>query len=167
MEGKHLANGLAHLVVGGEGDALALLHAPPFELESQLKKEQLFKNEPAMSRGRGTLQLSERRALKREVNFVERSFAAGQAETVEHGLRQAIGHCSAHAFEQIENSFALPARSQPAATQRFIDGRDAAHFEKLGFRVGARVGQDLKLRLNHFEVTGGTRRLDLAVDRNR
>ena len=166
MEGKHLADGFAHLVVGGEGDALALLHAPALEFEAQLEKEQLLEDEPAMSRGRGALQLRKRRAFKREMHFAQRSFALGEAETVEHRLRQAIGHRSAHGFEQIEDGSALPARGQTAAAQRFIDGCDAAHLEQPGFRVVTRVGQDLELRLDHFEVAAGTRRLDLAVDRN-
>ena len=51
-----------------------------------------------------------------------------------------------------------------AAAERFVDGRDAADFEEAGFGVGARVGQHLELRLNHFEVAGGAGGLDLAVD---
>ncbi len=77
MEGKHLADGFAHLVVGGEGDALALFHAPALELEAQLEKEEFFEDEPAVRGSREALQLRKRRAFKREMNFAERSFAAG------------------------------------------------------------------------------------------
>ena len=67
-------------------------------------------------------------------------------------------------FEQVEDDFALPARGQAAAAQRLVDRSDAAHFEKTGFGVVAGVGQQLELGLNHFEIAGGTRGLDLAVE---
>ena len=65
MEGKHLANGLAHLVVGGEGDAVALFHAAALEFETEFEEEELLEDQAAMSRGGEALQLRERRAFKR------------------------------------------------------------------------------------------------------
>ena len=49
MEGQHLADGFADLVGGGEADAGALAHAAALEFEAQFEKEQLFKDEAAMS----------------------------------------------------------------------------------------------------------------------
>ena len=67
-------------------------------------------------------------------------------------------------FEQIEDDFPLPARGQAAAAERLVDRRDAAHFEQPRLGVVAGVGQQLQLRLNHLQVAGGARGLDLAVD---
>ena len=70
-------------------DAAALFHAPALQLEAQLQKEQLFKDEPAMGRSRAALQLGERRAFRRKVDFAQRGFAAGKTEPLEH--RRAAG----------------------------------------------------------------------------
>jgi hypothetical protein len=78
--------------------------------------------------------------------------------------RQAFGDLAADRFEEVEDGFALPARGQAAAAERLIDGRDAANFEQAGFGVVRVVGEQLELRLDHFEVAGGARGLDLAVD---
>ena len=54
-----------------------------------------------------------------------------------------------------------------AAAERLVDRRDAADFEQARLGVVAGVGQDLELGLNHFEVAGGARRLDFAVESDR
>ena len=144
----------------------ALPHAAALEFEAELEEEELFEDEAAMG-GRGkALQLGEGRAFGRKVDFAQRGFAVGKIEPREHRLRQALGHGAAHGFEQVEDDLALPARGQAAAAERFVDGRDAADFKQARFGVVGCVGQNLELRLDHFEVAGGARGLDLAVDRD-
>ena len=99
MEGQNLANGLAHLVVGGEADAGAFAHAAALELEAEFEKEELFEDEaPVRGCGRA-LQLRERCAFGRKMNFAQRGFATGQVEAGKHRLRQALGHVAAHASQ--------------------------------------------------------------------
>jgi hypothetical protein len=69
MKRKHLAYGFADFVGGGKSDASALPHATPLQLQPQLQKKQLFKDQaPVRGRGRG-LQLGERCAFRRIVHL--------------------------------------------------------------------------------------------------
>ena len=59
---------------------------------------------------------------------------------------------AAHAFQQVENHLALPARGQPAPSQRFVNRRNPPHFKQPRLRVVARIGQHFELRLNHLQI---------------
>ena len=100
------------------------------------------------------------------MRLAQRRFAVGQIQPLQHRLRQALRHRSPHAFQQVEDHLALPARGQPAAAQRLVHRRNPAHLQQPRFGVVGRVGQDLKLRLDHLEVAARARWLDLAVDRD-
>ena len=164
VKGQDLANGLAHFVVGGEADAGTLSHAAPLEFEAEFEKEQLFKDEPPVGRGGGTLKLRQRSAFGWIMDLAQRCFASWKVETGEHGCGQALRNCSAHRLKQIEDHLALPSRGQLASAEGLVYRRDATDFEQPRLRVVAGIGKQFKLGLNHFEVAGGARRLDLAVD---
>ena len=123
-----------------------------FSSRPKLEKEQLFEDQPAMRRRCPRLQLGQGSAFRRKMHLAQRCFAIGHIEPGQHRCRQAFRHIAAYRLEQVENHLALPARSQPRAAQRFVDGRDAADFQQPRFGVVTRVGQDLKLRLNHFQI---------------
>ncbi len=97
----------------------------------------------------------------------QRLLTVGQHQPLQHRLRQALRHHTAQRFEQMEDRLALPARGQPRPAQRFVDRRNAPHFEQPRFGVVRGVGQQLPLRLNHFEVARTPRRLDPPVDGHR
>ncbi len=164
MEGEDLADGFADLVAGVEGDAGALAEAAAFELEAEFEEEELFEDEAAVGGGGPVLELGHGCVFRREVYAAERGFAIGQIEALKHGGGQALGDGAAHAFEEVEDDLALPAGSESGAAEGLVDGGDAADFEQACFGVVAGVGEDLKLRLDHFEVAGGAGGLDLAED---
>ena len=88
------------------------------------------------------------------MHLAQGGFAAGQPETGQHGLWQALGDRAAHLFEQVEDGFALPAGGQPRAAQRLVDGGNAPYFEEARFGVVGGVRQQLELGLNHLQVLG-------------
>ena len=167
MKRQHLAQRFAHLVGGRKADAGALPHAAALQFQAQLQKEELLEDQPPVGRRRPALQLGKGRALGRKMRLAERHFAAGQIQPREHRLRQAFGHQAAHPFEQMEDHLALPARSQGRPAQRFVDRRNAAHLEQPRLGVGAGVGQDFKLRLDHLQIAAGARWLDPSVNGHR
>ena len=162
-----LADRLADLVGGRKTDAGALPHAAALELQAQLQKEQLFKDQPPVGSGCGGLQLGKIGPFGRKMNLAQRSLAVGQVEPGQHLPRQALRHRAAYPFEQVEDRLALPARGQPRPAQRLIDRRDAADFEQPRLGVVAGVGKDFELRLDHLEVAGRPRGLDLSVHSHR
>ena len=164
VEGEDLADGFADLVAGLEGDAGALAEAAAFELEAEFEEEELFEDEAAVGGGGPVLELGHGCAFGREVHFGRARIRDRADRGAKHGGGQALGDGAAHAFEEVEDDLALPAGSESGAAERLVDGGDAADFEQACFGVVARVGQDLKLRLDHFEVAGGAGGLDLAED---
>ena len=164
MERQHLADGLTNFVGGGKTDANALPHAAALEFQTQLQKEQLFKDQPPVGSCRGALQLEQGRAFRRKMNFAQRAFAIGQGEPCQQLARQALRHRAAHGFQQVEDGLALPARGQPCAAQRLVYRRDAPHLKQPCFGIVAGIGQHLELRLNHLEIACRPRWLNLPVD---
>ena len=167
MKGQNLAQRLAHLVVGGEGDALARFHLPALQLQPQLQKKELFEDQPSVRRRGEALQLGKRSAFGGEVRLAQRGLAVGQRKPIQNRLRQAFRRRAAQPFQQIEDHLALPARGQTAAAQRLVDRRNPPYLEQSRFGVGRRVGQKLVLRLNNFKVARRARWFHLAVDGDR
>jgi hypothetical protein len=164
VERQHLADGLAHLVGGGEGDAGALAHAAALEFETKLEEEQLLEDEAAMSRRAECLQLCHRGAFRRKVDLAQGSFAVGQVEARKHRCRKALRDNAAHRLEQVEDDPSLPAGGHAASAQGLVDRRDPTHLEQSCLGIVAGVGQQFPLRLDHLEIAGGARGLDFAVD---
>ncbi len=101
------------------------------------------------------------------MHLAQRSLAIRQVKPRQHFARQALRHCAANRFQQVEDRLALPARGQPRTAQRLVNRRDAPHLKQPRFGVVARVGQHLKLWLDHFEILAGARRLDPSEDGHR
>ena len=167
MKGQHFANGFTDFVVGRERNSGALAHAAAFQLQAQLEEEQFFKDEAAMCRCRPGLQLRQRSSFRGKVHLTQRGFAVRQIESTDHRRGQALRYVAAHAVQQVEDHLALPAGCQTRAAQRLVHRRDSADFQQASLGIIARVRQNLELRLDHLEVAGGARRLDLSVESHR
>ena len=60
LEGQNLLQRFPHVLVGGEGRALALAQPPAFQLQTEFQVPELFKDQPAMRGRHGGLQVGER-----------------------------------------------------------------------------------------------------------
>src|SRR6185437_14427088 len=102
MKGKHLADGFADAVVGGEGNAGPFAHAAALELEAEFEEEQLFEDETAVRGSGEALQLREWRAFQREMSFAERGFSPREIEALQNRKGKTLGNAAAERFEEVE-----------------------------------------------------------------
>ena len=66
LEGQHLFQRFPHVFAGHKGRAFALAHPPPLQLQAEFQVPQLLKDEPAVRRGIGVLQVGKGRVRGRE-----------------------------------------------------------------------------------------------------
>jgi hypothetical protein len=85
MKRQDLADGLANLVIGLEGDPSPFAHTTAFKFEAQFEEKQFFENQAAVRRRGPGLQLCKRCSFRGEVHFTERGFAIRHVEPGDHG----------------------------------------------------------------------------------
>ncbi len=84
------------------------------------------------------------------MHLLQRRIARGHAEPFQHGGGQRFRNAAAQLAEKREELAAQPARAELGAAEGLVDGRDAAHLQ--AGELFGRLGQDFKLRLDHFEA---------------
>ena len=131
MKRQHLADRLAHLVGGGKADARRAPSCAGASVPAPVPERTAPRRSAAG--GPGWTQLCNwAKGVPSGGKCTSRSAVSrsGRVEPLQHRARQALRHRAAHAFQQIEDRLALPARGQPRAAQRLVNRRDAAHFEQ-------------------------------------
>ncbi len=130
MERQDLLDRFAGTIVQAERDSGLRLLLPPFELEAQLEKEKLFKNQPDVGWSTEGLQVLKAFAGIGPVDLAQRVLRRDQAQVAAYGSRDRVCELRWKFLQNAMNDAAEPARRQAALAGGLVNGDNAADFER-------------------------------------